>query len=409
MHSEFDFSHYSHRRFNPLTNSWVLCSPHRTQRPWQGKTEEDDPADRRPQRDPTCYLCPGNTRAGGLLRNPDYTTTFVFENDFPAVQRDQPSFNPQAGGATPNPLLRTESVRGECHVICFTPRHDKTMAEMTEPELLPVIDTWTDLFQTLSVKDHVGHVQIFENKGAIMGCSNPHPHGQCWATEDIPQEPATELLSLRRYREEHPGRCLLCDYVKTEQDHDRRCQATSSPTTAAAAAITTHAKVGTTTEPEGTRIVCENASFVCVVPFWAIWPFETLVLAKQHVATLADLDDQQKRDLANILRRITCRYDNLFHCSFPYSMGIHQAPCVTTTNNEHADEMHGLAHLHLHFYPPLLRSATVKKFLVGFELMAQAQRDLTPEQAARRLIDCSEVHYKTLANTTSTTPAKETS
>ncbi|KAG0226210.1 hypothetical protein BGW41_004249 [Actinomortierella wolfii] len=390
MHSEFDFSHHSHRRFNPLTNSWVLCSPHRTQRPWQGKNEEDDPANRRPEYDPTCYLCPGNTRAGGTLKNPDYTTTFVFENDFPAVQRDQPSFNPQADGA--NPLLRTESVRGECHVICFTPRHDKTMAEMSETELLPVIDTWVDLFENLRSKAHVGHVQIFENKGAIMGCSNPHPHGQCWATEDIPQEPATELANMRRYRDENQGRCLLCDYVKTEMDHHAK-STDSTATSSQGHEEGTSETTARVTEPEGTRVVCENNSFVCVVPFWAIWPFETMILAKKHVATIVDLDDEQKRDLANILRRITCRYDNLFKCSFPYSMGIHQAPCVKN-DPVNQDAYDGTAHLHLHFYPPLLRSATVKKFLVGFELMAQAQRDLTPEQAARRLIDCSEVHYK---------------
>ncbi|KAF9983699.1 hypothetical protein BGZ75_004841 [Mortierella antarctica] len=434
----FDFNNHSHKRLNPLTNSWVLCSPHRTQRPWQGKREDGDELDKRPSYDPSCYLCPRNTRANGGMLNPDYHDTFVFQNDFPAVQQDQPSL---VASKDSNPLLQVESVRGECHVICFSPEHDKTLADMTELQIRPVIDAWIDTYDSLKQKPHINHVQIFENKGAAMGCSNPHPHGQVWSTEDIPQEPAQELVNMARYRKQHSS-CMLCDYVKTELETDLKAKAETALATAnangnataatiAASAIdtcsvsepsspsstssssgylneplepistpsTTATTTTTTAErevngvkprttPDGSRIVCENTSFVCVVPFWATWPFETMVLPKQHLARLSDMDATQKDDLANILRRITCRYDNLFRCSFPYSMGIHQAP----TNGDKDQE--ALSHLHLHFYPPLLRSATVRKFLVGFELLGQAQRDLTPEQAATRLAECSEVHYR---------------
>ncbi|KAF9917549.1 galactose-1-phosphate uridyl transferase [Lobosporangium transversale] len=377
--NSFDFSHHSHRRYNPLTNSWVLCSPHRTQRPWQGK-EEDSDAPARPTYDPQCYLCPNNSRANGDKKNPDYKDTFIFENDFPAVRDDQPPLDDTS--EDDNPLLQVQSVRGQCHVICFTPNHAKTLAEMSESEILPVIHAWISIYKDLQSKPFINHVQIFENKGAVMGCSNPHPHGQVWATEDIPQETSQELVNMKAYQAKH-HRCLLCDYVNTEKKADLAAKNISE----AGAAATTATTTSNTRTPQGSRIICENDSFICVVPFWAIWPFETLIISKSHAPRLSDLSTTEQQDLANILRRITCRYDNLFRCSFPYSMGIHQSP---TGDNK---EFETLSHLHLHFYPPLLRSATVKKFLVGFELLAQAQRDLTPEQAAARLADCSEVHY----------------
>ncbi|KAI9319627.1 galactose-1-phosphate uridylyltransferase [Dichotomocladium elegans] len=351
MTSTFDFNNHSHRRFNPLTRSWVLCSPHRTQRPWQGHRESAY-MEKRPEYDPTCYLCPGNQRANGD-HNPNYESTFVFPNDFAAVKSDQPAL-PDCT-SDDDDLIRAQGVRGECHVMCFSPRHDLTMAEMTVDEIEHVVNEWTASYEAMAEKEYVKHVQIFENKGAAMGCSNPHPHGQMWCTEEIPEEPRTELESLKAYRETHEDKCMLCLYASREANESDK------------------------------RVVFENDTFICVVPFWALWPFETLLLPKEHVSCLPEMTANQRRDLADALRRITCRYDNLFECSFPYSMGIHQAPVQGD---------YEYAHLHLHFYPPLLRSATVRKFLVGFEMLGEPQRDITPEQAAARLRDCSETHYK---------------
>ncbi|CAG8569692.1 27900_t:CDS:2 [Dentiscutata erythropus] len=344
--SEFDFNEHSHRRYNPLTNSWVLCSPHRTKRPWQGQQETAD-NESLPSYDPSCYLCPGNRRAQGDT-NPEYQNTFVFTNDFAAVKSDQPQF-----------LHKSDGVRGECKVMCFSPKHNITVAEMSKDAIIPVIKAWIEVYRNSFSIPYINHVQIFENKGAIMGCSNPHPHCQIWCTELIPEEPTKEIISMTKYYEKNNS-CLLCDYVLLE----------------------------TLKLKDKPRIVCENDSFVCVTPFWAIWPYETMIIAKSHITSLIELDgEKQLSDLADIIRRITCRYDNVFKCSFPYSMGIHQAPI------DEKDHSHD-SHLHLHFYPPLLRSSTVKKFLVGYEMLAEPQRDLTPEQAADTLRKCSEIHYK---------------
>ncbi len=334
-----------HRRYNPLIDEWVLVSPHRTRRPWQGQVEKL-PDETRPALDPNCYLCPGNTRAGGI-QNPVYEGTFVFTNDFAALLPEVPSASLDESG-----LLRAESEPGTCRVVCFSPRHDLSLAEMEIADIARVVNTW--MAQTAELGQTYRWVQIFENKGAVMGCSNPHPHGQIWAGDSLPDLPAHEQRQQQAYFAEH-GRPLLVDYQELEQQRGDRC-------------------------------VVENAEWLAVVPFWAVWPFETLLLPRRHTLRLTDLDASQQQGLAEILKQLLVRYDNLFETSFPYSMGWHGAPYKTAAV-EHWQ-------LHAHFYPPLLRSATVKKFMVGYEMLSEAQRDLTPEQAAERLRSQSGVHYK---------------
>ena len=347
--TSFSLADHPHRRYNALSGEWVLVSPHRTKRPWQGQVEEAG-CKGRPRYDPQCYLCPGNTRAGGY-QNPAYTDTYAFDNDFSALLPDIPQ-----GEIKDDDLLMARAERGICRVICFSPRHDLTLAEMEVVGIRRVVDLWREQYEELGGREFINYVQIFENKGAVMGCSNPHPHGQIWAQEAIPGEPAKELRQMKGYRERR-GSTLLGDYLEKELQIAE-------------------------------RIVCENEAFVALVPFWAVWPFETMVLCRRHVAHLGELSEAEKDALAAILKRLTTRYDNLFKTSFPYSAGLHQAP---TDGQQHPEW-----DFHIHFYPPLLRSATIKKFIVGYEMLANPQRDITPENSAQRLRALSEVHYNSL-------------
>ena len=339
-HSEFP-----HRRHNPLTGDWVLVSPHRTKRPWQGK-QETVSAEKRPAHDPKCYLCAGNTRANGE-KNPAYTGTFAFDNDFAALMTETP---PDEGG--PAPLLRSEGAHGTCRVICFSPRHDLTLPEMELADIEGVIAVWAE--QVTELGQRYRWVQVFENKGDVMGCSNPHPHGQVWAGSFLPNEAAKEDRCQAEYWTKH-RRPLLVDYAAQEA-------------------------------AQRERIVVENEHWLAVVPYWAVWPFEILLLPRRQVSRLPDLTPAERSALAAILKELLTRYDNLFETSFPYSMGWHGAPTD--------DGTYPHWQLHAHFYPPLLRSATVRKFMVGYEMLAEAQRDLTPEQAAQRLRELPSVHYK---------------
>ena len=341
-----DLSNQPHRRYNPLSGEWVLVSPHRTQRPWQGQVERSAP-EQRPAYDPQCYLCPGNARAGGAV-NPSYEQTFVFTNDYAALLPDTPEGTLDRDG-----LLHAELACGTCRVVCFSPRHDLTIAEMDASALRLVVDTWVAQHEELGAQSWINYVQIFENRGAMMGASNPHPHGQIWATSYVPQHAAREQNTQRDYYAAN-GRTLLTDYLALEL-------------------------------AEGARIVCDNEHFVALVPFWAVWPFETLLISRRPIGALPNLLADERAGLAGILKRLTTRYDNLFEVSFPYSMGFHQRPTD--------GEAHPEWHLHAHFYPPLLRSATVRKFLVGYELTAEPQRDTTPEAAAQRLREQQERHY----------------
>ncbi len=337
-----------HRRLNPLTGEWVLVSPQRADRPWLGQVEKMPP-ENLPAYDPACYLCPGNARAGGV-RNPEYQGTFVFDNDFAALR-------PESSGSadeSEDSLLQAESEQGVCRVVCFSPRHDLTLPELDLPAVENVIATWSAQSAELGARDFIHSVQVFENKGAMMGCSNPHPHSQIWAQSQPPNETEKELLNQQAYARKR-SRPLLLEVLADEQRRNE-------------------------------RIVVENDDFAALVPFWAIWPFEILIIPKRAVAYLPDLRQQEVTNLARILKQVTTRYDNLFEISFPYSMGFHQAPF---DGGQHAEWV-----LHAHFYPPLLRSATVRKFMVGYEMLAMPQRDITPEEAAGRLRSLPDVHYK---------------
>lgn len=334
-----------HRRLNALTNEWVLVSPHRATRPWQGEVAQV-PTTVGPAYDPTCYLCPGNLRSGGI-RNPKYESTFVFDNDFAALK---PTTAPDRLDVDKKGLLVAEAEPGVCRVICFHPRHDLTLATMEVAQIEPVVRTWIDQFRELGSLGEISHVQIFENRGAMMGASNPHPHCQIWATASIPEAPTKELTAQRAYRQAH-NTCLLCDYIALE----RR---------------------------EKVRIICENQGFVALVPFWAVWPFEILLCSRRHFASMGDFEAGEIRFLSEILHRVTSTYDKVFSVLFPYSMGFHQSPTDGAAHPE--------CHFHAHFYPPLLRSATVRKFMVGFEMLGTPQRDITPEIAAERLRELSQ-------------------
>jgi UDPglucose--hexose-1-phosphate uridylyltransferase len=338
--ADFPLNSVSHRRLNPLTGEWVVVSPQRLARPWQGQVEEPVSEDL-PSYDPSCYLCPGNERAGGV-QNPKYSSTFVFDNDFPALQSEiardvEPSVK--------NDFIVAVPERGICRVGCFSPRHDLTLARMSFSDIEAVVEMWIEQCRDLSAKEFVRYVQIFENHGALMGASNPHPHCQIWGTESLPNEVEKEQNSLKKYQHAHDS-CLLCDYAAYESR-------------------------------QGERLVFQDDDFVVAVPFWAVWPFETLVISQLHIPDLVSLQASGRRGLARTLRRITRCYDQIFNASFPYTMGFHQQPVK--------DGNHPEWHLHAHFYPPLLRSASIRKFMVGFEMLGTPQRDITAESVAERL------------------------
>lgn len=343
----FDLKEHSHTRYNLLTGDWILVSPHRTKRPWQGKVETL-PSDDRPVYDHNCYLCPGNKRADGSI-NPLYTDSFVFTNDFSSLLKDTPDGSVNIGG-----LLKAESAKGICRVISFSADHSLTLPLLPAEGIRKVIDLWCEEFETIASDPSIKHIQIFENKGDVMGCSNPHPHGQIWAQNSVPLEVHKETIQQKKYFEEN-NKSLLSAYIELELQQQE-------------------------------RIVLENEHFVALVPFWAVWPYETMIVSKRHVQNITQLTGDERNAFASIMKKLTAKYDNLFTISFPYSAGIHQAP---VNDGDHPEW-----HLHMHFYPPLLRSATVKKFMVGYEMLANPQRDITAEWAAEKLRSLSEVHYK---------------
>ncbi|PQJ20811.1 UDP-glucose--hexose-1-phosphate uridylyltransferase [Tenacibaculum sp. SG-28] len=328
---------YSHKRFNILTGEWVLVSPHRAKRPWQGQQEEVV-MEKRASYDKDCYLCPGNTRVNGEI-NPDYKDVYVFSNDFAALQASSPKFSYEEG------LIRAESEKGICKVICFSPDHSKSLADMEVAAIQKVVEVWQQEYRILGKESIVNYVQIFENKGAVMGCSNPHPHGQIWSQSSLPNEVQKKDFQQNKYYLEHKT-SLLGDYLQQELQVKE-------------------------------RILYQNDAFVVLIPFWAIWPFETMIIPKKMSKNICEISEEESFAFADAIAVLTKAYDRLFQCSFPYSSGIHQAP---TNGNENK-----YWHWHMSFYPPLLRSATVKKFMVGYEMFGSPQRDITAEKAAALL------------------------
>ncbi|MDN4501417.1 UDP-glucose--hexose-1-phosphate uridylyltransferase [Alteromonadaceae bacterium BrNp21-10] len=344
MTIEFDPTEHPHRRYNPLIDEWILVSPHRAKRPWQGQVETLD-EEQKPAHDKSCFLCAGNTRINGEV-NDAYTSTFVFSNDFAAIKQDTPIIEKH------DPLFKMATEQGESRVICFSPDHSKTLPELSVPDITQIVETWKQQYDDLGSKYQ--WVQVFENKGSVMGCSNPHPHGQIWAQQQLPTLVCKKHEAQGAYSEKY-GSNLLQDYAAREVENQE-------------------------------RIVVINDDWLAVVPYWAAWPFETLLLPRFKVQRMGELNDAQSTSLADILKQLTTKYDNLFQCSFPYSMGWHCAPFDGESHPEWT--------LHASFFPPLLRSASVRKFMVGYEMMAEAQRDLTAEQAAQRLRDLPDIHYK---------------
>lgn len=340
------FSKHSHRRYNILTDEYVLVSPHRTQRPWQGQKEKNNNIIKE-NYNKNCYLCPGNNRAFDN-KNINYKGVYVFENDYPALSKSKDNIKNE------NKLLKSETERGICKVICYSHLHNLSMAKLSLTSIIKVIETWKQEYIELSEISYINHVQIFENKGEIMGCSNPHPHGQIWAQESIPDITKTEFKTQHKYFKNN-NISLLTEYLRQELELQE-------------------------------RIIFENKDFVVLSPFWAVWPFETIIISKDHKQNIACFSEKEIFSLAEAIQYITIKYDNLFLTDFPYSMGIHQAPVANVSSMAW--------HFHIHFYPPLLRSADIKKFMVGYEMMANPQRDFTPEYAAQRLKSLPDIHFE---------------
>jgi len=343
----FKTNEHPHRRYNPLLDEWILVSPHRNKRPWQGQNEKLS-EDNRPEYDQECYLCAGNVRSNGL-KNDNYTDCYVFENDFSALLQTEVHFENENSG-----LFQLKPERGINKVICFSPKHHLTLPEMEVSDIEKVVQTWATQYIELGSHDFINYVQIFENKGSVMGCSNPHPHGQIWAQSSLPTQVEKTQKSLRAYYKKNKT-SLLKDYLDQELKLKE-------------------------------RVVVENNHFAVIVPFWATWPYETMIISKRHFGNIIAMSKEETKAFAEIIKIITVKYDNLFETSFPYSAGIHQTPTDRVSHPEW--------HFHMHFYPPLLRSATVKKFMVGYEMLGEAQRDISPEQSAKILRELSINHYK---------------
>lgn len=348
---DFHANEHPHRRYNPLLDEWILVSPHRAKRPWQGQNEKVF-AENRPEHDENCYLCSGNVRSNGE-KNEKYTDCYVFENDFSALLKEEVAFENNS-----NSLFQLKPERGINKVICFSPKHNLTLPEMEVTAIEKVVQTWKEQYLELGSYDFINYVQIFENKGSVMGCSNPHPHGQIWAQSSIPTQVEKTQKSLRSYFEKNKT-SLLKDYLEQELKLQE-------------------------------RIVMENDHFAVLVPFWATWPYETMIISKRHFGNIIAMNKEETTAFAEIIKGITVKYDNLFETSFPYSSGIHQAPTDRISHPEW--------HFHMHFYPPLLRSATIKKFMVGYEMLGEAQRDISPEQSAKILRDLPTIHYNLKTN-----------